>query len=385
MTTPATGSIFQTDKTWICDGPVNLDSVTVTMTTAALGDRRAEDAVHLESGCTGTIARIDITTYLADGIKVAQGAHDITVEGGSVRCLAKAPVLHQDGIQVMGGARLTFKNLSVDCGRPDESLINSNLFITESGNSTTPPSDVVCDGCTLGGGAAHTVLLGASIRSGVLNSTICRAKFPSLTFTVGADAIDPVDSGNTTTDCSSSGPTTPTTPVGSKAPTIALGSAVVTYGQALVVSGAFKDKAGRRVTLYARPFGAPTFTPVTTVRTGDGGRWQVVAHPGIQTTYQASSRTGVSSSVTVHVRPRLLLTRLGSRLEARAVARRSFAGRNVYVERLVGGKWQRLLHLTLGSASSKVFALPGRGLKIRLELAQTPGYLGAVTQPLVIN
>ena len=57
----------------------------------------------------------------------------------------------------MGGARITFRNLTVSCGRAGESLINSNLFIKESGRSTTPPTDVVCVDCTFGGGAAHTV------------------------------------------------------------------------------------------------------------------------------------------------------------------------------------------------------------------------------------
>ena len=108
------------------------------------GGRRDGDAVHLEDGCTGRIGLLTVTQSIADGVKVAEGAHDLTIEGGSIRCLAKLPVLHQDGIQVMGGARITFENLNVSCGRPGESLINSNLFIKESGRSTTPPTDVVC-------------------------------------------------------------------------------------------------------------------------------------------------------------------------------------------------------------------------------------------------
>ena len=36
--TPITGSIVRTDKTWICNGPVDLDSVRVTMTPAIVGD-----------------------------------------------------------------------------------------------------------------------------------------------------------------------------------------------------------------------------------------------------------------------------------------------------------------------------------------------------------
>src|SRR3954447_25349852 len=45
-------SVLLTDTTWTCDGPVDLDSVTITMTTAVIGNRREEDAVHLRPGCT---------------------------------------------------------------------------------------------------------------------------------------------------------------------------------------------------------------------------------------------------------------------------------------------------------------------------------------------
>ncbi len=191
-------SVSLTNQTWVCKGPVNLDSVTVTMDA---GGRRGGDAVHLEDGCTGRIGLLTVIQNIADGVKVAEGAHDLTIGGGSIRCLAKLPVLHQDGIQVMGGARITFKNLTVSCGRPGESLINSNLFIKMSGRSSTPPTDVVCAGCTFGGGAAHTVNIQASVRSGVIDSTLCEAKWPKLTLTIGRDAVDPVDVRNTINGC----------------------------------------------------------------------------------------------------------------------------------------------------------------------------------------
>ena len=195
---PEASSVTLTNQTWVCKGPVDLDSVTVTMTA---GGRRGGDAVHLEDGCTGRIGELTVTQSIADGVKVAEGAHDLTIGGGTIRCLAKLPVLHQDGIQVMGGARITFRNLTVSCGRAGESLINSNLFIKESGRSTTPPTDVVCVDCAFGGGAAHTVDIQASLRSGVEGSSLCKAKWPKLTLTVGPDAVDPVDVHNTISDC----------------------------------------------------------------------------------------------------------------------------------------------------------------------------------------
>jgi hypothetical protein len=196
---PATVSLV--NEEWVCDGPVNLASVTVRMTPAYTGGRRGGDAVHLESGCTGRIGKLTVTTSIADGVKVADGAHDLTIGGGSVRCLAKLPVLHQDGIQVMGGDRITFRGLRVDCGRRGERLINSDLFIKRSGSSVKPPTDITCIGCSLGGQAAHTVDIQDSVRSGVLLSTICVAKYPKLSLTIGADAVDPVNVRNTLGSC----------------------------------------------------------------------------------------------------------------------------------------------------------------------------------------
>jgi hypothetical protein len=190
-----TGSIAQTDQTWTCRGPVDLDSVSVTMTTA-VSARRGADAIHLEPGCTGRIRHLEVLTAAADAVKVTEGVHDLAIDGGSVVCTAKLPTMHQDGIQVMGGERITLRGLSINCGRPGESLINSNLFINQSGRSAKPPTDVVCVDCFLGGAAAHTANIQNSVRSGVVSSTLCTAKYPKLTLTVGPLAVDPVDSDN---------------------------------------------------------------------------------------------------------------------------------------------------------------------------------------------
>jgi len=49
------------------------------------------------------IRRLDVTTSVADGIKVAGGRPRSRRRGGTVpAALAKAPILHQDGIQVDG-------------------------------------------------------------------------------------------------------------------------------------------------------------------------------------------------------------------------------------------------------------------------------------------
>jgi hypothetical protein len=198
---PALPSVYLVNEEWVCDSPVDLASVTVKMTPAYTGGRRGGDAIHLENGCTGRIGKLTVVTSIADGVKVADGAHDLTIGGGSVRCLAKLPVLHQDGIQVMGGYRITFRNLHVDCGRPGASLINSNLFIRKAGRSLSPPTDVLCIGCRLGPDAAHTVTIRRSIRSGIESSTICTAKYPRLTLHVGPDAVAPVTRNDSVGRC----------------------------------------------------------------------------------------------------------------------------------------------------------------------------------------
>jgi hypothetical protein len=205
---PLTGSINLTNREWFCNQPVNLDSVTVTITQQA----SRMDAVKLDDGCTGRIGRLTVLTSNGDAVKIAQGAHDLVIGGGTIRCLAKLQDLHQDGVQVMGGARITLKGLSIDCGRTSDTLINSNLFINKGGTSTVPPSDIICDGCTFGGGAAHTVSVQDSIRSGVINSTLCVGKFSRLTFDMGWQATAPRNSGNHLVFCGPDGPPAAQTP-----------------------------------------------------------------------------------------------------------------------------------------------------------------------------
>jgi hypothetical protein len=379
-------TIVQTNKTWVCSSAVELTSVTVTMTPAASGTGDARDAVHLQPGCTGTIGRIDITTSVADGIKVAAGVHDLVVGGGKIRCLAKSPVLHQDGIQVLGGDRITFKGMDVSCGRPDASLVNSNMFINMAGRSTTPPTDVVCDSCTFGGDAAHTVLVQNSIRSGVLNSTLCRAKYPNLTLTIGSAAVDPVNTGNTLVDCSSSaggggggGGSTGTNKL-----SLAAKLSAVDFGRPVVLTGSFgKAKLGRNVTMYAKPFGATAFTPVTTVKTNAQGGWQLTVHPKIATSYRAVSRASTSPTIAVRVRPLVRVTPRRGRVTVHVTARRPYRGATVALQERSGPRWVVVDRLKLGAGSKATAAVDGG--RVRAVVGARPGYLPAVSPSVQVR
>jgi hypothetical protein len=157
--------VVLTNQTWTCNGPVNLNLVKVTMNVAN------SDAVRLSTGCTGRIGRIEIDTWTQDGIKVQNSstnvARDLVVESGYVKCHAMAAGAHQDGVQGMGGTRLTFRNLTIDC------LGNSNFFINEGGGGATRPTDIVCEGCVLGPRSSTTVRVNQATRSGLRNTLIC--------------------------------------------------------------------------------------------------------------------------------------------------------------------------------------------------------------------
>jgi Ca2+-binding RTX toxin-like protein len=182
---PRTGSIVLEDEAWICTGPVNLDLVKVTMRTVD------EDAIYLRQDCSGWIGRIEVDTYTQDGVKVnapPPAAHDLVIGGGYIRCHAHTPFAHQDGIQVMGGERIRFRDLEIRCS----SNPNAQILIGALGQALL--TDVVCDRCVLGGGAASTLLVGESVRSGLRDSLVCPGRFHTLRIEEGADR--PVNTRN---------------------------------------------------------------------------------------------------------------------------------------------------------------------------------------------
>jgi hypothetical protein len=171
--------------TWTCAGAVNLSLVKVTM-------RSGGDGIHLRENCSGRIGRIEVDTWTEDGLKVnapAPAAHDLVIEGGYIRCHARSDGAHQDGIQAMGGSRITFRNLEINCNTDP----NAQLFINSANGGT--PTDIVCDGCFLGSGGGSTLFVNASIRSGARNSTICPGRFSPIR--IETLAVSPVNSGNT--------------------------------------------------------------------------------------------------------------------------------------------------------------------------------------------
>ena len=184
-----TGSVTLVDKTWICRGPVDLASVSVTFdqnvadTSSTPG---GHDAVHLGAGCTGHIGTLTVVQYHGDGVKVGGGSHDLVIDRGSIRCYGHDVGKHQDGIQAMGGTNVVFNRMDIQC----DSANNSAFFVNRGTNSPELPTNVVCDSCFLQGGGI-TVRIGNSTDSGVRDSAVVPGHIAAVRIDQ-AGATDPV-------------------------------------------------------------------------------------------------------------------------------------------------------------------------------------------------
>jgi len=166
---PSGNNLTVTDRTWVCSGTVNYNVVKVTIRQSL----PRTDAVRIASGCNGTVQRLEVDTANADGIHVGAGAHDFTINGGYVHSSAvcgSCGAVHVDGVQVLGGQRITFRNLDVNY----PTATNSALYINAGAAGQERPTDVVCDGCTFrrSPDKNRVVRIGNSLRSGIRNSTV---------------------------------------------------------------------------------------------------------------------------------------------------------------------------------------------------------------------
>jgi|tagenome__1003787_1003787.scaffolds.fasta_scaffold20985563_3 hypothetical protein len=148
---------------YTCTGPV--DNLRV------VGTGTADTAlVNLAAGCTGTIS-LDVTVTApggGDGVKVQDGAHDLTVGPSRVTCQpGLSDKEHQDGVQVQGGSNVTFKGLVVSC----PSSPGAAAFYID-GKDFPGISNVTCDGCDLTHMVMGALFTAPAPGSGVRNSRI---------------------------------------------------------------------------------------------------------------------------------------------------------------------------------------------------------------------
>jgi hypothetical protein len=364
-----TKQIVLVDQPWTCTSHVDLDLVQVTITPKSIGKRSQEDAVHLRSGCTGRIGKLVVRQWAGDGVKIAQGVHDLTVEGGTIRCHAKAPLLHQDGIQALGGRHVLFRGLTIDCGRKRARLVNSNFFVSEAGKSTSPPRGIVCDGCRLESWAAHTVSIQSSVRSGVRNSTLCYARFPQLTLTIGPEASKPVHSGNHLRQC------------GAGRLVLKRKPETTEFRKRLKLVGIFEAEApGTRVVAEARPFGAKHFRKVGAATTSRNGRFRLVVRPRRSETLRLRSGRVHGPVVKLAVRPLVHLRQAGRNLVATVRAARSYARRTALLQAVRHGDWVTVQHVQLSRRAKTRFRPRVQHGAVRLSIPAAPGYLPATSE-----
>jgi plastocyanin len=106
---------------------------------------------------------------------------------------------------------------------------------------------------------------------------------------------------------------------------------LVILGDSITISGAISSRqAGQEVTITVDPAGEPARR--VTVDTGSGGEWSLRHQPRIRTLYTARWRTSTSEPLTVQVRPRVSLRKVGRRaFSVVVVAAQSFAGKQVHI------------------------------------------------------
>jgi hypothetical protein len=191
------GRVVLVDRPFRCGDypqPLDLELVKVTLGPGFTG--KVNDAVNLNRGdCSGRIGRVEVDTWIADGVKIGASAHDLVIEGGYIYCHEHRPGNHQDAVQAMGGVRLTLRNLHVYC----PSSNNASLFVGGDGRGGVP-TDVVCENCQLDGGG-QTVFIARSIRSGVRDSLVRAGRHRAIR--VG-EATDPVLEGIVKLPCAAS-------------------------------------------------------------------------------------------------------------------------------------------------------------------------------------
>jgi hypothetical protein len=202
----STGNLVLVDQKFNCRlyrQPLDFDLLKVTITADAPSPVDAVGFHGRPGECTGRIGRLEIDTWKADGIKIGESAHDLVIESGYVNLHAKhqypsGQFIHQDGIQAMGGSRVTFTGVRWNC----ETASNACWFMSRGANAPDAPTenewatDIICDFCVFTKGAQNdrVIRIYASIRSGLRNSKVygCGDACPGQAIDIGDLAVDPV-------------------------------------------------------------------------------------------------------------------------------------------------------------------------------------------------
>jgi plastocyanin len=169
----------------------------------------------------------------------------------------------------------------------------------------------------------------------------------------------------------------------SRAVTLAASRTLNIFGDAVTLSGTVSSKAaGEQVTVISRPAGLPEAR--TTVTTTTGGAWTLLVQPRVKTSYQAAYDTVSSPAMTVQIRPRITLQKVGRHQYLIVVlAARSMAGKQVNITRFIPGrgyvtfKSATLQGLSRTPTTSVSYFTTFVNLGTKLRIFMTAGQVGA--------
>jgi plastocyanin len=183
--------------------------------------------------------------------------------------------------------------------------------------------------------------------------------------------------------------------------TIKPSRATTTYLVPLSLSGIISSQAANEpVVVNGQECGKTAFTRVGAATTTAGGNWTFAVKPTINTTYQARWGRTDSSTVLVKVRPKVRLTRVGSRFKARITAAQSFTGKTIMFQRYrtVVRRWVTLKRVALGASTTPTagtFVTPAnfrarirKGWRLRVFMPQAQAgtcYLAAPSNTLRVR
>lgn len=121
------------------------------------------------------------------------------------------------------------------------------------------------------------------------------------------------------------------------------------FGDAMTLSGTVSSKAaGEHVTVTAKPAIGQAFS--FDVVTAANGNWTLQVQPRAKTTYQATWENATSRVVTIGLRPRLTLQKVGRhQYLAVILAARSMAGKQLDIARRIGGRYVVFKRVTITS------------------------------------
>jgi len=178
------GSVVTTDRTWVCNRPVQLDSVRVTITPDA--PRHQGVGIRLDAGCTGTIESIQVSTAIGDGVDV-HAASDLTIKGGSITCNGHGAEAHQDGVQATSGSNVVFRHVTIDCPTAN----NSGFFVNAIPGRPVVPHRILFLNGRIGPTMSSTVFIARhQTDSGVANSVLCPSRYSTFRTGPGARAVN---------------------------------------------------------------------------------------------------------------------------------------------------------------------------------------------------